>query len=344
MRVLLLIAAMAIASATTVLGAQPGSVSVDEWAAYRSAFVSDGRVVDTANGDISHSEGQGYGLLLSYLADEPDDFADIWAFTRDELMVRDDGLVAWKWDPQASPHITDSNNASDGDILIAYALALAGDAWKEPDYTEAARSLANAVGETSTMRWRGRDILLPGSFGFRREDQDDGPVINLSYWIFEAFPELARIAPHTDWDSIAQNGRRLINETRIGPLGLPTDWLSVRSSPPVPAASFSPEFGYNSIRIPLYLLRGGSTESALLRQFVEPLSGETAGTVLVASGRTVDALSEPGYRIIGAAVSCVLDGQRVDPALRTFSPQSYYGSTLHLLTLSYLRQSAPQCL
>lgn len=344
MRIVLLAAAMAIIAVPNVLGAQPGTVSVDEWAAYRSAFVSDGRVVDTSNGNISHSEGQGYGLLLSYLADDRDSFADIWAFTQAELMVRDDGLVAWKWDPDANPHITDENNASDGDILIAYALILAGEAWEDDGYVDAARSLANAVGATSTMRWRGRDILLPASFGFRREDQDDGPVVNLSYWIFEAFPALARIAPDTDWDSIAQNGRRLVNETRIGPLGLPSDWLSLRTMPPAPAAAFPPEFGYNGIRIPLYLLRGGTKEPALLRQFVEPLSGETAGTVLVASGRTVDALVEPGYRIIGDAVSCVLDGTKVDADLRTFSPQSYYGSTLHLLTLSFLRQSAPQCL
>lgn len=344
MRQVLLALALAIGTSAGAIGAQPGTVHVAEWEAYRTAFVSAGRVVDTANGNISHSEGQGYGLLLSYLAEDRDSFAQIWDFTRAELMVRDDGLAAWKWDPDASPHITDRNNASDGDILIAYALILAGEAWGEPDYVDQARLLANAVGETSTMRWRGQDILLPASFGFRREDQDDGPVINLSYWIFEAFPDLARIAPGTDWDSIAQSGRRLVNETRIGPMELPTDWLSLRAAPAEPAASFPPEFGYNSIRIPLYLLRGGSTESALLRQFVSPLSGDMAGTIQVASGQTVDALTEPGYRIIGAAISCVLDGQAIDPGLLSFSPQSYYGSTLHLLTLSYLRQSAPQCL
>ncbi|MEG9529489.1 MAG: glycosyl hydrolase family 8, partial [Hyphomicrobiales bacterium] len=39
------------------------------WRAYRSRFITDqGRVVDTANGQISHSEGQGYGMLLAVAA------------------------------------------------------------------------------------------------------------------------------------------------------------------------------------------------------------------------------------------------------------------------------------
>ena len=37
-----------------------------EWRAYLAKFVTpDGRVVDNANGGVSHSEGQGYGLLFA---------------------------------------------------------------------------------------------------------------------------------------------------------------------------------------------------------------------------------------------------------------------------------------
>lgn len=335
---------MTIAMTTGATAAEPGSVHADEWAAYQQAFVQQGRVIDIANGKISHSEGQGYGLLLAYLAGDTDGFAAIWQFTSAELMVREDGLLAWKWEPDANPHVTDSNNAADGDMLVAYALALAGQDWDRPDYVDAARKLANALGSAATLRWRGRDIMLPGAFGFRPEDQADGPVINLSYWVFEAFPVLAAVAPNTDWAAIAQSGRLLVHESRFGPLQLPTDWIALGGEQPAPAAGFAPEFGYNSVRIPLYLLRGGDREPVLLRQFVAPLSGETAATTRVETGQAIDPLQEPGYRIIGAAITCVLDGAPIDPALLTFSPQSYYGSTLQLLTLSYLRQSAPHCL
>ena len=53
-------------------------------------------------------------------------FETIFTFTRVELLIRDDGLAAWRWDPAATPRVTDINNATDGDILIAYALGLAG--------------------------------------------------------------------------------------------------------------------------------------------------------------------------------------------------------------------------
>ena len=38
-------------------------------------------------------------------------------------MLRDDGLAVWKWDPFAKQPVADPNNASDGDILIAYSKA-----------------------------------------------------------------------------------------------------------------------------------------------------------------------------------------------------------------------------
>src|SRR4051794_27013126 len=42
-----------------------------EWLAFRRAFVAaDGRVVDSGNGGISHSEGQGVGLLFSATWDD----------------------------------------------------------------------------------------------------------------------------------------------------------------------------------------------------------------------------------------------------------------------------------
>jgi endo-1,4-beta-D-glucanase Y len=46
-----------------------------EWSSYKESFVTeDGRVVDTANNGISHSESQGYGLILAVLAGRPAGF------------------------------------------------------------------------------------------------------------------------------------------------------------------------------------------------------------------------------------------------------------------------------
>src|SRR5690606_35742374 len=126
--------------------------------------------------------------LLAYLAGDAATFGRIWTFTRTEMMIRDDGLVAWSWDPTRFPRITDVNNATDGDLLIAYALALAGRAWNRPEYTAAATGLADAIGRVAIRRHGSRVILMPGAAGFGAGDRADGPVVNLSYWVFEALP------------------------------------------------------------------------------------------------------------------------------------------------------------
>jgi endo-1,4-beta-D-glucanase Y len=333
------------ASAET-LPVAPGTVTGTEWTAYKERFVDDqGRVIDDANGKISHSEGQGYGLILSYLADDKQTFDRIWGFTRDNLMVRPDGLASWKWDPSTSPPVSDPNNATDGDILIAYGLGLAGYGWKDDAKLDAARSLAKTIGKETTIRWRGQRLLLPAVSGFSQKDRDDGPIINLSYWVFEAFPLLQQLAPDTDWLGIAQSGRRLISKARFGETGLPTDWITLAGEAPAPADGFPPEFSYNSIRIPLYLLRAGNHEPALLENFAKHLNSDDGpATLAVDDGERIDPLSEPGYRIIGAALDCVLHETPLPQELTQFQPTTYFGSTLHLLTLSYLRQNAKQCL
>jgi endoglucanase len=323
------------------------SISPRDWTAFRSKFVeSSGRVIDDGNGSISHSEGQGYGMLLAYLAGNRADFEQIWTFTRTELLLRDDGLAVWKWDPAAEPHVTDQNNATDGDILIAYALALAGETWLRKDLSEAGAGIAQAVGRTTIVESQGRKLLMPAVAGFGAGDREDGPVINLSYWIFEAFPVFDRLAPDHDWSALSRSGLTLLAPTTASPASLPPDWLSLRSQPK-PARGFPAEFGYNALRIPLYLIRSGMTDRSLLIPFREAMQ-ETGGAAVriveVPSGKTSATLFEPGYRAIPALIACVIDKQKFPADLKTFTPTRYYPSTLHLLVLSFATERHPECL
>ena len=71
------------------------------WQSYKDRFVDkSGRVIDNGNKKISHSEGQGFSMLLALAADDPKTFERIWAFTREHMMVRKDNLVAWRWSPR----------------------------------------------------------------------------------------------------------------------------------------------------------------------------------------------------------------------------------------------------
>jgi len=86
----------AIFVAVLVFGAMSSSAA--DWKSYQQTFVSaDGRVVDFFQGSISHSEGQGYGLLLALMNGDRAAFDRIFRWTTDNLQVRRDALFAWSW-------------------------------------------------------------------------------------------------------------------------------------------------------------------------------------------------------------------------------------------------------
>jgi endoglucanase len=327
-------------------GAQQAMIDPQAWQAYKEKFLDPaGRIVDDGNGGISHSEGQGYGLLLAYLANSPADFEQIWYFTRTELLIRDDGLAAWRWNPMKTPHVEDINNASDGDILISYALALAGTAWQKDEYRREATKIAQALLNEAIVTSDGRTLLLPGASGFSQKDRKDGPVVNPSYWIFEALPVLNGLVPADKWQGVFDSALSLLPQMQFGARGLPSDWVSLNGGPK-PAEGFSPEFGYNSVRIPLYLMRGGIKDRTLLQHFKQGMSDANGSVTLidVSSGAVSATLTDPGYEIIIDLVNCVLDGTKLSPASRQFVPTLYYPSTLHLLGLAYAAEKHPECL
>src|SRR5215217_6420796 len=103
------------------------------WSAYKKRFVRAGRVIDDVN-RISHSEGQGYAMLIAAKAGDRAGFEELWQWTKRELYIDSSGLAAWKWDDRSFPNVTDKNNASDGDILIAWGLIEAADRWGKLEY------------------------------------------------------------------------------------------------------------------------------------------------------------------------------------------------------------------
>ncbi|MDQ0513115.1 glycosyl hydrolase family 8 [Ancylobacter amanitiformis] len=325
------------------------TLPAEAWRAYMAHFIDDnGRVVDTANGGISHSEGQGYGMLLAYLAGDRSNFERIWSFTRTELLIRDDGLAAWRWDPNSKPHVTDINAASDGDLLIAYSLARAGRSWGIASYVDSAQKIARAIGAKLVLRSGDRLLLLPGASGFSAADRPDGPILNLSYWIFETFPVMKQLAPESDWDGVAKTGLELLRIAQLGPARLPPDWIAAPSKGPVTVADgFPPVFGYNSLRISLYLLRAGIADAELQDSFRQSWLVENGGApsvVEIATGRVLTRLTEPGYRMLGAVLACALDATRIPDDLRRFEPTLYYPSTLYLLAWALVAERYPRCL
>ena len=340
---------IAVADSSPASGSSPASLtrtsilSTKGWADYKSRFMAaDGRVVDDANGDVSHSEGQGYAMLFAAAAGDDVAFARLWGWTSRELYRRPDGLASWRWMPDSTPHVADTNNATDGDILVAWALLRASKKWNSPDYRDASRRIALAIGKHATFQSRFGLALKPGASGFDATGMADGPVVNLSYWVFPAFAVLPEVAPEVDWAGLTKTGLALIEASRFGPGDLPTDWVSLKGLP-APARAFPHEFGYNAVRVPFYLAWGGVGTPELYAPFLHLARDGAVPTVIdVATGLPGDPLREAGYRAVFDLAACaagtVSDAKsdptgliiRADPGGPNHA-EHYYPSSLRLL-------------
>lgn len=237
-----------------------------DWSLYKQRFVHvEGRVVDTGNGGISHSEGQGIGLLLAQALGDRATFEKLWTWTQAELQTRGDHLFRWRRRPGTPSAEEDPNDASDGDILIAWALLRAGESWQVEAWRREALEIMSDVKRKLLRDRSGLRVLLPGAAGFEHPDR---LTVNLSYWIFPALNDFAVAdAEPAPWRELAAAGRVLLRRARFGSAGLPPDWLAlgddIRPDPAHP-----PRFGYDAVRIPLYLTWSGSVEDrALLEPF-----------------------------------------------------------------------------
>lgn len=224
-----------------------------EWRAFRNRYVaSGGRVIDTANNGISHSEGQGYGMFFAVHFDDRPSFERLWGWTQHNLRRPRDGLFAWRYDPRSSFPVPDPNNATDGDIYIAWALLLAAERWDVPDHRAAATRIAEDILRCCVTEVGGRMVLLPGTAGFRSAE---GTVVNLSYYAFPAIRALSRLVSDRRWARLERDGLELIREAGFGRWRLPPDWLLLPQSggAPVPAPAWPARFSWDALRVPLNL-------------------------------------------------------------------------------------------
>ena len=253
------------AAASLPACAKPASDFRGLWQIFRGRFVEDdGRVVDSYNNRISHSESQGWGMLIAAAAEDWPAFERIWGWTAQNLQWAGAPLFAWVWDPEGE-RVRDPNDASDGDILIAWALARAGQARKRNDWIDAARATAVAVRTLVTTPLAGGLALLPGFYGF-----SGGGVatVNLSYYVFPAFTDFARLDPDPAWAALTEDGVALARRARFGGLALAPDWLDVAPDGKLtPAANWPPRFGFDAVRVPLYLAWAGIDDDADLATY-----------------------------------------------------------------------------
>jgi len=304
----------------------------DDWGAFCHRYVTDvGRIVDTGNGDISHSEGQGYGMLFAQTFGDRPLFERIWGWTQAALRRSTDPLHIWKWQPE-TPHIADANTATDGDLLIAWALLQAGQAWSEPTYTQQAHAILNALVRLATQRTDNGMILLPGVSGFQHAHC---VVVNLSYYIFPALQAASDLDPGGVWSTILRDGAALIKRSSFGRYHLPPDWLAVPYSGTRLriASGWPPRFSFDAIRIPLYMAWGRVLGDPLRTAFDSFWAhwglDALPGWVDLTTGERSSYNAPPGFRAVAIASDNATWGHVPIPSVR--DSRDYYSAALTLL-------------
>lgn len=240
-------------SSATLYGQETQAKDPLLWHQYKSNFLQeDGRIIDHYQGRCSHSEGQGYGMLLAVAFNDKPAFDKLWSWTKDNLHIRPDNLFAWKWGKRYNDRweIIDYNNATDGDILISYALLKASERWREPKYKKEALKVIESIRKNSTVTWQGQTLLLPGHYGFIR---DNGFIINPSYFIFSAFRYFSKVDDKGFWEKLYNDSLNLLTRASFGKLYLPADWIFLNGSQITIYKDKDPYFSTEAIRTILYV-------------------------------------------------------------------------------------------
>ncbi|HET8539957.1 MAG TPA: glycosyl hydrolase family 8 [Anaeromyxobacter sp.] len=216
------------------------------WSLYRYTHVQGGRVVALDEGGVTTSEGQAYAMLRAVWANDRAAFDEVWRWTRENLQVRDDRLLAWRW----KGRVLDANAATDADQDAALALVLAHRRWG------ARRYLEDALGILADI-WD-REVVLAGSrrlpTGGNWAPAERFPTIHVAYLAPYAYEVFAQVDPARPWRDLVRSSyevlRFLLVEKR---LALPPElvWVNPRTGAlllerpgAAPAA-----FGYDAVPI-----------------------------------------------------------------------------------------------
>ncbi|WP_394221621.1 glycosyl hydrolase family 8 [Alteromonas gracilis] len=332
-----------------------------QFIAYKALFIDGGRVVDTGNDDVSHSEGQGYGMLFAVAADDQATFDALWRWTKHTLM-RDDGLFSWRYRPCADNSascIDDPNNASDGEILIAWALLRASKKWGVSAYQQDASDIVRAVEQKLLVEHNNHVLLLPGEYGFTSEQEGKVSMqLNLSYWVFPAITELSTIsASPLRWAKLHETGLTLLSNMQFSSYRLPSDWVRFKTTKMQRNDNqalgeltlnnvLSPEFGFNAIRIPLQLAwsQKAREDNALTDKLLAPFYAwwaltPTPATVNLQTEQTAEYPMTKGMQSVELAVNSIMKSKTpVWPEINR--NMDYYSASLTLLSMLAVSDNA----
>ncbi len=234
------------------------------WDEYKTHFIAqDGRVIDRINNNITHSEGVGYAMYFAIKNNDMDCFKKIHIWYKHNLTKNKFGLISWKWgeDDNNSWHLLDKNNATDGDLWIAYDNLLAYELTHKKTYKKEAIQLIDKIKHHLILKHHNKTYLLPAKFGF---EDNNSFEINLSYYSFFIFDKFLKYDKDDVWKQLKKDGIELLYKARFTPLHLNADWIKVDKKDDKISLSKNHLFGFDAIRIPYNILKSNIKEKKKL--------------------------------------------------------------------------------
>jgi endoglucanase len=282
-------------------GGGDGSSASAEQSAAAERFLSDyvdrdGRVVRHDEGGDTVSEGQAYALLVATALGDESRFDRVWTWTRANLQ-RPDGLFAWRWSDGA---VSDATPATDADVDIARALAMAGDRFDRAELVDEARRVASAVLEHETAEAGGKLVLVAGPWA--RDDR----IVNPSYLATCGGADLEAVTGDARWARLAADAVDLVDA--LTEEGLPPDWAVLDDDGQLRPVAGPDEgdgpgrYGLDAARIPARLpaCPDGAGVAADLWERLRDLDERGAALAYSLDGELLESARHP-VGLIGAA-------------------------------------------
>ena len=201
-------------------------VATNSWNHYKIKFLRDDERVLDKEDDSTTSEGQSYSMLRAIMMNDKNVFDRTFNWSKKNLQIRKtDNLFAWKTrvDLHGRTFDTLTMNATDADLDIGLALALADHKWSSYgniNYAQELKKLASDIYTHRVVDIMGLKVILPfNSQQWRRIE-----IINPSYFNPVAYKYMANYDPEHNWNQLAQDSYRFI-EWLPFQNGLMPDWV-----------------------------------------------------------------------------------------------------------------------
>ncbi len=339
----------------------------DAWKArYLKAGCGSGRYyveTKTEAGNLTVSEGHGYGMMLSAImaGHDPDartHFDGLYRFFRDHPSASSPDLMSWYQDTSCAD-AQGHDSASDGDLDIAFALLLADRQWGSCDainYRAEGLKVIKAIAANTLDGTHG--YVLLGDWATPGDPKYDST--RSSDFITDHFRSFGAAAGSAAWSGLTDSTYKLIASMRTsfspGKGLLPDFILSPLASPKPAPANFLESandgaYDYNACRDPWrigtdYLVSGDARPKAEVLALTTWIEGATAGDpTKIRAGYKLDGTPSAGSNYLTMAfaapfgVAAMADGAHkpwLDKLWTTIAAapsEGYYEDTIQLMAM-----------